>query len=126
MIAAQGGDPLVCDDVSRLPTARHREPVLAPRSGIVYEMDTRGIGMAAVTLGAGRAKTDDVIEPSVGLEMAVRLGDEIQAGQPMVWIHHDGRGTEQTTQRLLKAISIEDDAPTLGPLVMERVTAAKT
>ena len=126
VIAAQDGDPRVCDDPDLLPTAPHREPILASRSGVVHRMDTRGIGMAAVTLGAGRAKTDDIIEPSVGLEMAVRLGESVEAGQPLAWIHHRGQGVEQTTQRVLDAIVVSEHAPELRPLILERVTADRS
>lgn len=35
MIAAQGGDAGVCDDVTRLPQAKHLVPVPAPHDGYV-------------------------------------------------------------------------------------------
>ena len=53
IVRAQGGDESSLEDLERLPTARRREPVIAKSGGIVTGMDTRGLGMAAVLLGAG-------------------------------------------------------------------------
>ena len=54
MIAAQGGDAGVCDDVTRLPQAKYLVPVPAPHDGYVADMDTTAIGYCAQDLGAGR------------------------------------------------------------------------
>ena len=121
IIEAQGGDPRVCDDPSRLPTAAERVPVVATRSGFVSGMDTCGIGMAGVLLGAGRTRKDGVIDPAVGIEMAVRLGDVVEVGQPLAWVHHNNQGIETAGQRLTQAIRIEDTAPIVGPLIIERI-----
>jgi pyrimidine-nucleoside phosphorylase len=121
IIEAQGGDPRVCDDPSRLPTAAERVPVVATRSGFISGMDTCGIGMAGVLLGAGRTRKDGVIDPAVGIEMAVRLGDVVEVGQPLAWVHHNNQGIETAGQRLTQAIRIEDTAPIVGPLIIERI-----
>ena len=60
MIAAQGGDAGVCDDVTRLPQAKHLVPVPAPHDGYVADMDTTAIGYCAQDLGAGRKQKTDV------------------------------------------------------------------
>ena len=77
MIAAQGGDPSCCDDVSRLPQAAVVLPVPSPSKGFVHHMDTIGLGNAAQAMGAGRKTKEDLIDPSVGLSftsvLAIRL-----------------------------------------------------
>ena len=68
VIAHQGGDPRVVDDYSRLPAASDRADVKAPRAGYVSALRAELIGRAAVALGAGRSRLDDVIDPGVGIE----------------------------------------------------------
>ena len=83
MIAAQGGDAGVCDDVTRLPQAKYLVPVPAPHDGYVADMDTTAIGYCAQDLGAGRKQKTDAIDPAVGLVMDVRIGDFVKRGDAL-------------------------------------------
>ena len=87
MIAAQGGDPCVCDDVSRLPQAKVIRPVVCGVSGWVTKMDTMALGLAAQAMGAGRMKVDDELDYSVGFVLQVRIGDRVEAGTPLCVLH---------------------------------------
>jgi pyrimidine-nucleoside phosphorylase len=82
-VAAQGGDPLVADDLSRLPRSGRTRIVAAEEVGFVTRFDAEGVGRAAMQLGAGRAHVDDVIDPGAGLLMAVRVGDAVAVGDPL-------------------------------------------
>ena len=66
MIAAQGGDPAVCDDVTRLPQAKVIRSVACGKAGYAQKMDTMALGMAAQGMGAGRSKVDDELDIYVG------------------------------------------------------------
>ncbi len=77
MIEAQGGDGLVCQDTGRLPQAPYSLPVYAQAEGYLQAVDATEIGLIAQSLGAGRLHKDDVIDPSVGLVLMKRIGDEI-------------------------------------------------
>ncbi len=76
IIEHQGGDPRVVDDYSRLPSAPDREIVAAPGSGFVGAIEAEAVGRAAVALGAGRGRLDDVIDHGVGItvDRAARHG----------------------------------------------------
>ena len=87
MIAAQGGDPAVCDDVSRLPQAKVIRPVSCGVSGWVTKMDTMALGLAAQAMGAGRMKVDDELDYSVGFVLQVRIGDRVEADTPLCVLH---------------------------------------
>ena len=62
MIAAQGGDPGVCDDVTRLPQAKVIRRVACGKAGYVQKMDTTALGLAAQAMGAGRMELGDALE----------------------------------------------------------------
>jgi pyrimidine-nucleoside phosphorylase len=82
VVAAQGGDPRVCDSPgSVLPRAGHREELgLAP--GRITAIDSEALGIAALILGAGRRTTDDTIDPAAGLVIDAYLGELIEPGAP--------------------------------------------
>lgn len=90
VIEAQGGDASVLENPSKLPVAPEKTEVCAPRPGTVSHMDALGLGMAAMKLGAGRVRAEDVIDPAVGLELLVKPGAKVAENQPLVRIHHRG------------------------------------
>ena len=127
MIAAQGGDARVCDDVSLLPQAKHIIDVPAQRDGYVARMDTTAIGYCAQDLGAGRKQKTDAIDPAVGLVMRVRLGDAVHAGEPLATLYiNRPELAQEAAQRLQGAIVIEEEKPELPPLIYAAVAPGET
>jgi pyrimidine-nucleoside phosphorylase len=61
MVRAQGGDPRTVSEPDRLPRAKFRVAIQAPKTGVVQSMDSMALGLTGVALGAGRTKTDDVV-----------------------------------------------------------------
>ena len=87
LIIAQGGDPGVCDDVSRLPQAAVVRPLVATQSFRVSGMDTVALGEAAQQMGAGRRTKADVIDPAVGFVLHKRIGDLVQSGDEIATLY---------------------------------------
>ena len=77
-----------------------------------------------IELGGGRKVVGDNIDPAVGLEMLVRLGDEIMAGQPVVNILASTIAAERVTALVQSAIEIDADVTSsmdVPPLIYERM-----
>lgn len=87
MVEAHGGDARVVDDPRRLPRARHRVPVESKKAGVVLRVDALRIGLLAVAMGAGRTRVEQRVDPAVGVELAVRVGDRVERGQPLAFLH---------------------------------------
>jgi thymidine phosphorylase len=82
IVAAQGGDPRVCDSPgSVLPRARQRDELALP-PGRITAIDSEALGIAALLLGAGRRTTDDKIDPAAGLVVDAYLGEVVEPGAP--------------------------------------------
>ena len=95
----------------------------APRSGIVAGFDTRALGMAVVALGGGRLRSDQAIDPAVGLGDIVELGARVQAGDPLLRIHaRDVEAARQAVERIGDSIRIGEAEP-LPPLVWQWIGA---
>jgi pyrimidine-nucleoside phosphorylase len=122
VIEAQGGDPKVTDDPSRLPQPRHRREVRAARSGVLTAMDAGEVGLASVELGAGRARKEDAVDPAAGLLLRKRAGDAVRAGEVLAELHAASEARlEAGEARLRAALAIGEAAPPERPLVLERI-----
>ncbi|HEY1815762.1 MAG TPA: thymidine phosphorylase [Kofleriaceae bacterium] len=89
VVAAQGGDPRVCDSPgSVLPKAAHRTEVQLG-TGVVHSIDSEALGIAALVIGAGRRTKEDAIDPAAGLVVDAYVGEAIGADSPpSVVMHH--------------------------------------
>jgi len=91
-----GAGAFVTDREAGLSTAALMERMAAPQAGTVTRIDGRGVGEVVRWLGAGRLHPDQSIDPAVGVELLVRPGDAVEAGQPMAVIHaRDGWAAEE-------------------------------
>jgi len=118
VIALQGGDPRVCDDLSRLPRAAETVELRAESSGRVTGIACRAVGTAAMLLGAGRETVDSRIDPGVGLVLRRKVGDAVSAGDSLATVHvSDRRRLEEALAMLRRAIRIGAEAPAPRPLV---------
>ncbi len=87
IVVAQGGDGRAIDEPARLPQARLQVPVPAPRAGTVEDVDAMEIALAALRLGAGRARAEDKVDPAVGVSGLCKIGETVAAGAPLAVIH---------------------------------------
>jgi thymidine phosphorylase len=89
IIRLQGGDPRVCDDVTRLPHARNTVDIPAASAGFVEAMACESMGVASVVLGGGRERKEDAIDPAVGIVVHKRVGDAVKSGEPLCTVHYN-------------------------------------
>lgn len=125
MIEAQGGDPSVADDYSRLPQARHTKIFVAKQKGIVQEINAEEVGLAAMSLGAGRERVDSKIDHAVGFVFLKKIGDRVNKGDPLLVIHYnDGNRIKEVLEsvqfRLDRAFKI-DKKPVNPPKLIKEI-----
>ncbi|MFE6997689.1 thymidine phosphorylase [Microbacterium sp. NPDC057659] len=119
MIRAQDGDP-----DAALPTPRETHVVTAPESGVVTRMDALPFGIAAWRLGAGRARAEDPVIHAAGIDLHVKPGETVTAGQPVFTLSaEDPARFARALEAVDGAWAVGAEAPASGPLVRERITA---
>ena len=122
-ISTQGGDLSVIDNPELLPSAPVIQTLNAQQTGFVDKIEALTLGVTAAEMGAGRTRKDDVIDPAVGLVLAVKVGDHVDAGDPLIQIHaKDQASADEAAQKLASAFTIETSHPEVPPLVFEVVT----
>ena len=86
-------------------------------------MDAREIGLAAMTLGVGREKKDDLIDPYVGIVLHKKIGYRVSEGDELATVYANDEGKAvQAMDRILRAYRISDkpvEEPRLVLGVME-------
>ena len=112
-IAAQGGDPRVCDDpASFLPLVKENVKVESPRSGFITSVETTEIGHAIAAIGGGRVRIEDKIDPTVGFTAELKLGDQVSAGQRIGMVYSaDAAAAAEAARRIQAAYHIDDQPP---------------
>jgi pyrimidine-nucleoside phosphorylase len=122
VIEAQGGDPAVVDDPSRLPQPRCWREVRASRSGTLTVLDAGEIGLAAVELGAGRSRKEDAVDPAAGLLLRKKVGDQVRAGEGLAELYASSEARLDAGEaRMRAAVAIADASPRRASLVLERI-----
>ncbi len=120
MITAQGGDARVVDEPARLPQAKFKVALAAPRAGFVQEVDAMGVALAALRLGAGRVKAADGVDHAVGFSELVKVGEPVAAGATLGVIHANDTDALAAAQVMLaQAIRVGDVAGTTPALIDE-------
>jgi pyrimidine-nucleoside phosphorylase len=112
LVRAQGGDVSYVDDPSKFPKAEFVEVLLSPRNGYLAEVQARTVGEAAVTLGAGRAKKSDPIDHAVGFVIHHKVGDQVEAGEPLFTIHANDEAKLTEAREAVLAAHRFSDTPT--------------
>ena len=120
-IAAQGGDPRVCDAPGDfLPLVSENVKVESPRSGFITKVDTTEIGHAIAAIGGGRVRIEDTVDPTVGFTSELKLGDQISAGEAIGTVYcADANAAAEAARRIQAAYHVGDEPPAELKLVKE-------
>jgi thymidine phosphorylase len=117
MIRAQGGDP-----DAPLPTAAHTEVLRAGEDGVVTSIDAYGVGIAAWRLGAGRARKEDPVSFGAGVQLRVRPGDRVKAGDVLLELRADDESRIPAARDdAAGAITVGAGQPATSPLLLDRI-----
>ncbi len=98
------------DHPQKLPRAKWVEKLSAPRAGHLRRVDALQVGLAALDLGAGREKKGDPVDHAVGVVVHHKVGDTVEAGEPLFTLHaNDQDRLAAARQRLAGAVELSDE-----------------
>lgn len=125
MVSLLGGPSDLLEHPERhLAKAPFIKDLIATKDGRITSFDTRTLGLAVVALGGGRLRSDQIIDPAVGLTNIVELGAKVAKGDRLLTIHAQTEDQFFTAQRMIQeAIIINEDIVPDFPLVVKRITA---
>jgi pyrimidine-nucleoside phosphorylase len=120
LIETQGGDAHVLGDFSLLPHSIYRFTFEAEKSGYISKMYAKEIGSLVRTLGGGRFKKDDIIDPAVGVRIFKKPGELVEKGDRLVDVYYDNPSHKELIESsLMNSILIAETQPAPEPLIRE-------
>jgi thymidine phosphorylase len=126
MVAELGGPADLVDAPSRhLPDAEVIRPIEPDAPGVVSAVDVRGVGVAIVALGGGRAREDDAVDHAVGLTEVAALGERVEpGGRPLALVHARDEDSARRAADAVRSAYVVGDVPGEIPApVLERLGA---
>lgn len=93
--------------------------VEAEHRGFVSHIDTRALGEVVISLGGGRNRADDVIDPAVGLDWLLGRGLLTDHDTPLARVHaRTADDAERAAQAVRAAFTLSDTPPDDRPLIL--------
>jgi len=110
MIRQQNGDPKVINDTSLLPQAKYKLPIITKQSGYIKTIDTRQIGYALVSIGAGRQTLNDQLDPAAGAYLPHKIGAKINKNDELgLLLSNDKSSGQKAAERIAAAYHLSDN-----------------
>ncbi len=114
-VHAQGGPQYISKQQDILPLAQHIVPYKARYSGYISQIDTEGIGIGAVSIGAGRQAKDDKIDYGCGFLLNKKIGDKINKGEDILYIYINDKEKLKPCIDILDQSFVVSDKPIKTP-----------
>ncbi|EKF60583.1 thymidine phosphorylase [Agrobacterium albertimagni AOL15] len=125
MVSELGGPTDFMDKAETYrPRAKVEVAVLADEDGYLRECDTRGLGLAVVSLGGGRQRPSDKIDHGVGLSGLKPLGTKVAKGEPIAFVQANEEATAaQAAKTVAECYRISETKPAATPVIGLRIAA---
>ncbi len=103
-------------------SAKFTAPFPAQSGGFIEQIQCEQVGLASLVLGGGRNKHDDVIDPSVGLELHKKTGDAVKIGESIATVHYnDAARLPEALRRMAEAYAIGPKPPAGEQVLVKKV-----
>ena len=120
VVSAQGGDISLIDNPEKYPRPHFVEDYVASRDGYISKMNTEDCGIAAVVLGAGRSKIEDVIDFKAGIIFHNKVNAQVKKGDVIATMYTSKSALVKDAKEILdQAILITDEKGVETPLFIE-------
>ncbi|MCL2577887.1 MAG: thymidine phosphorylase [Defluviitaleaceae bacterium] len=123
MVEAQGGDRSYIENSMKL-NEKHTYAVEipSPQNGYITVSDTEGIGLTAMSLGAGRTRPEDKIDHSAGIILNFTSNSYVEKGQTLAYFYTSARLLAvQATEQFLSSLTFSNNPVELPPLIYEHI-----
>lgn len=90
-IENQGGNKNIVDDYSIFKKSEYVYELKSDKSGYIEKIKAEEVGASAMILGAGREKKDDILDLSVGIVLNKKVGDSVNKGDILAYIHYNNK-----------------------------------
>ncbi len=123
-VKSQGGNDKMVYDTSLFELGKYEVDVIYNGEAGFYvnEINTTQIGLAAMVLGGGRLKKDDVIDLSVGVKIVSKIGKKLKNKEIISKIYANNEKTACEAKKIIKnAYSYSEKCPKIKGSVISEI-----
>ena len=117
MVIRQGGDVRMIDEPERFAKAPCVTEIITEKEGYLQRIDALTLGNLAMQTGAGRAKKGDSIDPSAGILLCKKPGDQVKTGEVLAKAFHKDPLSEEWLRECRGAFVISEEEADPAPLI---------
>ncbi|MEK7748965.1 MAG: thymidine phosphorylase, partial [Bacteroidota bacterium] len=122
LVEAQGGDVSFIENLEKYPISSFSLEVKASDRGYIGEIDSLELGLASITLGAGRQRIDESIDSKAGIILKKKVGDSVDTGDAIATLYTEREEIlAQARDRVSKAFKIVQTKRPRQPLILDVV-----
>lgn len=122
IVKEQNGDVSYIYEPEKYTKPKFCLDIKARQPGYIQSINSLEIGLTAVTLGAGRQKSDDIIDMDAGIILNKKTGEKVESGETVISIYTNKKEVlEKTSVRLNQAIKIGAESAKTEALIFERL-----
>lgn len=107
-------------DITKLQVSNNTIIIKSNKKGYITEIDPLKISELVMSLGAGRAKKEDKIDLSVGIELLKTLYEEVDINEPLIKIYYKNYD-EDLIKKALNAFKIESIIENKKDIIISRI-----
>ncbi|MBO5338502.1 MAG: thymidine phosphorylase [Clostridia bacterium] len=119
-IEKQGGDVSKIQPSSKLLSAKFKREIISESDGYISSLDAQKIGVASMSLGAGRVRKEDKIDHLAGIILNKSYGDYIKRGEVIATMYASNESLFDDASKIFtEAISLSENEPEKKALIYE-------
>ncbi len=84
--------------------------IYVEENGWINDIDAMSIALACLELGSGRKTLTDTVDHAVGAIIEAQIGDEIEAGEPLIVIYHRNELPDGFSESISSAFSVSPES----------------
>lgn len=116
IVKAQNGD------LAQLPCSKYSLEIKSPKKGFVKSYNTEQIGVCGIHIRAGRAKSEDTLDYTSGIEFFKKIGDKVELNEVIFKLHgSDLELLKAQVDSLLNTIEISSKKVKPIKLLLKRI-----
>lgn len=102
LVKNQGGDITYIENTEKFEKAKYKMEVRIEQEGYIRKLNAEEVGKIAMHLGAGRVRKEDDIDCSVGVELIKKVGDFVEKGNIVAYVHANEEQKGKEAVEMLK------------------------
>jgi pyrimidine-nucleoside phosphorylase len=126
IVKSQEGEIKVLTNPEIYPESVYQKNYVSTQTGWIESIDALEVGSTAVTLGAGRFKSDDKIDPKAGIRFHFKVGDKVEKDAILFTVYTEKREIiEDSINRIVKTVKLNPDPVSPSKMILEYLDSTK-